>query len=208
MQKNSRRLPDKKPSRMAPDPRREDAKKIWWGRLQSALMTGPALAVLLLTALINLMAGVAGLEVASPSAVFAGVLAFLALLASTVLATLYRRRFPPALFSLLFALCFLCYLLFCLNGRTDLFEDPHFERLMLALSLPIWAFMPLALCVSSAAAAPVLVLTGLLLLLNVGSLVYLSVSERREAVAEAGRMQSGRKEKSSGKGSSGAGGAK
>ena len=159
---------------------KEKAKKEWKERLITALIVAPSLAVMLLSAIYNLATGLMGINIESAIPQMMSWLTILVLLASTVLTTAYKRRFPAMLLATLFSLCFICYLCFYLSGTTDLYADGFFETLMLMLSLPIWSYMPVAMSLSSVPAIPALILTGFFAAINLAVWIWMKIADRKE----------------------------
>lgn len=113
-------------------------------RAATALLTAAPLSVMLLSAIYNLAFGSFGYDITSGIPVLLSCLTVIALIAGTVLAAVYKKRFPAVFFALLFLMCFICYACFCASGTTDIYADGFFEALMLILSVPVWSYMPLA----------------------------------------------------------------
>lgn len=149
-------------------------------RAATALLTAAPLSVMLLSAIYNLAFGSFGYDITSGIPVLLSCLTVIALIAGTVLAAVYKKRFPAVFFALLFLMCFICYACFCASGTTDIYADGFFEALMLILSVPVWSYMPLAAAITSQTAAPAMIITGVITLSNAGVALWLTLSGRKE----------------------------
>ncbi len=155
-------------------------KKVFREKLITALIVAPSMAVLLLSAIYALYVESLQMGLDTPIPVMMSCLTLLSLIASTVLATVYKRRFAVAFLAVVFLCCFLCYLSFLVSGTTDLYADGFFEMLMLILVLPVWSYMPLCLAAAPAAEGiAALIITGVLALLNLGAGIALTVPKKR-----------------------------
>ena len=96
-------------------------------RAATALLTAAPLSVMLLSAIYNLAFGSFGYDITSGIPVLLSCLTVIALIAGTVLAAVYKKRFPAVFFALLFLMCFICYACFCASGTTDIYADGFFE---------------------------------------------------------------------------------
>ena len=85
-------------------------------RAATALLTAAPLSVMLLSAIYNLAFGSFGYDITSGIPVLLSCLTVIALIAGTVLAAVYKKRFPAVFFALLFLMCFICYACFCASG--------------------------------------------------------------------------------------------
>lgn len=148
-------------------------KTVFKEHLITALTLAPALSVLILSAVYQGIVRLSGYEVSFGAPLILGWLTVLSLLASTVLAVVLRRRFTTLFFSVLFTLCFIFSALFYANGTTDLLSDSFFEAIMLVFTLPSYAYMSVSSSLSSVPAIPSLILTGMLMLANIGATVFL-----------------------------------
>lgn len=152
------------------------------GRLVTALTAAPALSVVLISAVYQLMLG-------SPYLIYygnpliMGYMTFVAIAGSLALSLIYRRTFTPVLMSVLFALCFTSNLIFILNGTTDVLADGFFEMILLIFYLPSWSYMSVAASISFDFSLPLLIITAILSLicLVVGIAVFvLNKKEKRK----------------------------
>ena len=75
-------------------------------RAATALLTAAPLSVMLLSAIYNLAFGSFGYDITSGIPVLLSCLTVIALIAGTVLAAVYKKRFPAMFFALLFLMCF------------------------------------------------------------------------------------------------------
>lgn len=96
-------------------------------RAATALLTAAPLSVMLLSAIYNLAFGSFGYDITSGIPVLLSCLTVIALIAGTVLAAVYKKRFPAVFFALLFLMCFICYACFCASGTTDIYADGFFR---------------------------------------------------------------------------------
>ena len=150
-------------------------------RAATALLTAAPLSVMLLSAIYNLAFESFGYDITSGIPVMLSCLAVIALIAGTVLAAVYKKRFPVVFFALLFLMCFICYAGFCASGTTDIYADGFFEAVMLILSVPVWSYMPLAAAMTAHTAVPAMIITGVIALSNGGVALWLTLSGRKEA---------------------------
>lgn len=149
-------------------------------RVAAVLLTAAPLSVMLLSAIYSLAFGSYGYDLTAGVPVMLSCLTVIALISGTVLAAVWKKRFPTVFFSLLFVLCFICYACFYAYGTTDIYADGFFEAVMLILSIPVWSYMPLASAISSNPVVPAMIITGVIALSNVGAAIWLTVSERNK----------------------------
>ena len=154
-------------------------KSEWRDRLGTALTIAPTLAVVLMVSVYNLSLGQMGVNITSSTPMMLSILALLSLVASTVLAVVHKKKFTLSFLAILFLLCFMCYLSFYLKQSTDIYDDGFFQKIMLVFNLPVWAYMPIAMVLSSVPAIPALIITAILFCGNGVCLLVLKLRERR-----------------------------
>lgn len=159
----------------------QNMKSEWKNRLLTALIVAPTLAVMLLSAIYQLAAGLTGFGVTVGLPLMLGVLTVLALLASTVLGVVWDKRLPLALLTVIFWLCFFSYLGIVVSGTTDFVTDSFFEALTIIFSFPVFSYMSVATLFGNSASIAALIMTGLFAALNTAAIVWLTVKRRREA---------------------------
>ena len=148
-------------------------------RLITALTLAPSLSVLILSAVYQSVVRLSGYEVSSGVSLMLGWLTIFSLVSSTVLAVMLRRRFTTLFLAILFTLCFVFSALFYAKGTTDLLSDSFFEAIMLVFTLPSYSYMSVSSSLSSVPAIPSLILSGLLMLSNIGATGYLIYKGKR-----------------------------
>lgn len=151
-------------------------------RILTALMAAPTLAVMLLSAVYQLAAELTGFDVSAGIPLMLGILTVLAILASTVLGLVWKKRLPLALFTVIFWLCFFSYLGIVISGTTDFVADRFFQALTVIFSFPVFSYMSVAALFGKGMPVAVLILTGLFAVLNTAAIVWLTVKGRKEAV--------------------------
>ena len=148
-------------------------------RLLTALIVAPTLAVMILSAVYQLAAGLTGFGVSVGLPLMLGILTVLALLASTVLGTVWKKRLPLALMTVIFWLCFFSYLGITVSGTTDFVTDSFFEALTIIFSFPVFSYMSVVAVFGDGASVAALVMTGLFAVLNTTAIVYLTLQRHR-----------------------------
>lgn len=145
----------------------------------TALMVAPTLAVLMISAVNYWASGALGQDVDGFFPLVLASLTLLSLAASTVLAVVYKKKYVTLLLSVIFTLCFICYMVFLLNGNTDLYGDAFFEKLMLALSLPVSSYLSIGVKIFEGGAnVAALVITGIIALTNIICSVIIHRTEK------------------------------
>lgn len=148
-------------------------------RFITALTVAPALSVVLISAIYQLMLGSPYL-LSYGAPLVLGYVTFIAIIGSLVLAVVYRRAFTPVILSVLFGLCFVCNLVFITSGTTDLLSDGFFEMIMLVFSLPSWSYMSVASSISYNATVPALVITGVVTVVCLAVSVVVFLLNKKE----------------------------
>ncbi|MBQ4064638.1 MAG: hypothetical protein IJD10_00915 [Clostridia bacterium] len=140
--------------------------------LLTALTVAPGLSVMLLSGIYQVSAEFSGYGGATP--VLLGLLALLAVLASSVLAVIWRKPLGLAMWALLFWLCFISYFGICVSGSADWFSDPFFQAMTLVFAFPVSSYLPLIGGLGDYTAAAALLLTGVLAILPTVAAVWLT----------------------------------
>ncbi len=158
---------------------KEKVKSQFKDKLLTVLLIAPTLSILLFSTIYNLSVGMFGNNINSETPIMMSVLTIIAIISSFVLSVIYNKRFVLIVFSVLFILCFICYLGFYNAETTDIYADGFFEMLMLILSIPVWSYMPLATAISENTAIPALIITAIIAIISLLAIIFLIVKEKR-----------------------------
>lgn len=147
----------------------------------TALIAGPSLALVIISAVYQLLVSEATGRINNGLSVVMGVMVLIAVAASLLLSVIYRKKAVPVVFATVFAMSFICYFAFTVSGMTDIADDSFFEMLMLIFSLPITSYMsvPSALGVSGNAA--LLVISFLIAAVSTFLAVYIEKNNQKGA---------------------------
>ena len=149
-------------------------------RFLTSLIAAPTLAVMLLSAVYQLAAELTGFDLSAGIPLMLGFLTILAILASTVLGVVWKKRLPLALFAVIFWLCFFSYLGIVISGTTDFVADRFFQALTVVFSFPVFSYMSVAALFGQGMPVAALILAGLFAVLNTGAIVWLTLKKRKE----------------------------